>query len=254
MRGAVLLILLSQVLGLDQSWIPGARRADGSNAAPAVLEPIYPVASDPSLLSVGERTNAMFHTQDIPAFGLPSVAGYIPESTPFDNPSTSYTPTPTIPNTPECAVRPQTVVEIQRMRESASKIAQMMQEETIVMNKRKSYVEQMTNYLNDRIRELNKVKAELSQELRWLELSSNRIAELEQREKLVKLQDVKICLTDLGTRSTTDASAVATQLANINTQTTAVNTQISTIKSKISSIQGGGATGGGGSSSSSSGT
>ena len=43
------------------------------------------------------------------------------------------------------------------MRESAARIARMIAQEVVIMNKRKAYVEQMTTYLNDRIRELNKV-------------------------------------------------------------------------------------------------
>ena len=74
------------------------------------------------------------------------------------------------------------------------------------MEKRKTYVEQMTSYINDRIRELNKVKGELEQENRWIQVgtarhfwscfwnprpspnvgqvSNERIAELAQKEKL----------------------------------------------------------------------
>ena len=43
------------------------------------------------------------------------------------------------------------------MRMSAARIAQSIQLEVEIMKKRKAYVEQMTAYLNDRIRELNKV-------------------------------------------------------------------------------------------------
>lgn len=74
------------------------------------------------------------------------------------------------------------------MRRSAARIAQMIQTEIMIMEKRKTYVEQMTSYLNDRIRELNKVKGELAQENKWIEVSNQRIAELAQKEKLIKLQ------------------------------------------------------------------
>ncbi len=110
-------------------------------------------------------------------------------------------------SSPDCSVRPQTIVEIKRMRLDAARIAQMIQTEAssffasrsaaahargalqvIIMEKRKTYVESMTAYLNDRIRELNKVKDELAQENRWIAMSNQRIAELAKKEKLVKMQ------------------------------------------------------------------
>jgi len=119
---------------------------------------------------------------------------YAPTSSPYDNPATSMRPTPTIPTSTDCSVRPQTIVEIKRMRRAASRIAQMIQTEVVIMEKRKAYVEQMTSYLNDRIRELNRVKGELEQEHRWIELSNQRILELAQKEKLIKMQDILACL------------------------------------------------------------
>ena len=62
------------------------------------------------------------------------------------------------------------------------------------MEKRKAYIEQMTTYLNDRIRELNKVKRDLAAEQKWIQVSNQRIAELAQKEKLIKLQDVMACI------------------------------------------------------------
>lgn len=51
------------------------------------------------------------------------------------------------------------------MRAAAARIATMIQTEVILMEKRKTYVEQMTSYLNDRIRELNKVRGKTGQGL-----------------------------------------------------------------------------------------
>ena len=56
------------------------------------------------------------------------------------------------------------------------------------MEKRKAYIEQMTAYLNDRIRELNKVKRDLAAEQKWIAVSNQRIAELAQKAKDNKLQ------------------------------------------------------------------
>jgi len=164
-----------------------------------------------------------------------------PTSTPFDNPTSSLAaPINPLPATPDCSVRPQTVVEIQRMRESASKIAVMMQQETLIMNKRKTYVEQMTVYLNDRIKELNKVKRELAQETRWLDLSSNRIFELEEKEKLIKLQDIQSCLNDQTQRNNADVATVGKSLADIQAQAATVQTSIDAIKARMAAINSGG--------------
>ena len=161
------------------------------------------------------------------------IGGYVPTSTPFDNPKTLTERTPTIPNSPDCSVRPQTVVEIQRMRESASRIAQMIEAEVQIMNKRKSFVEQMTTYLNDRIRELNKVKSELAEETRWIEVSTNRIQELAEREKLVKMQDILACLNGDKKTLADESSAQASTIEALKSQSEAVSKRIAEIKAKI---------------------
>jgi len=167
------------------------------------------------------------------------INGYIPQSTPFDNPATLTDQTPTIPNAPDCSIRPQTVVEIQRMRESASRIAQMIEAEVQIMNKRKTYVEQMTAYLNDRIRELNKVKTELSEETRWVEVSTNRIEELSQREKLVKMQDILACLNQEQNQFSSEATVKQASMTSLQDATRVVQTRISMIKQRIdAAVQG----------------
>jgi hypothetical protein len=220
--------------------VPPSRHEPQPSFPPSEQEPVYPPAALPgSLLSLEEQVGVGVSQEQIPNFD-PMIPGYIPTSTPFDNPSTLSTPIDPLPSTPDCGVRPQTVVEIQRMRESASKIAVMMQSETLIMNKRKTYVEQMTVYLNDRIQELNKVKRELAQETRWLDLSSNRIFELEEREKLIKLQDIQSCLNDQTTRTTSDQINVGHTLADISAQATAVQTSINAIKARMDAINAGG--------------
>jgi len=167
------------------------------------------------------------------------VPGYVPTSTPYDNPKTLTERTPTIPNSPDCSVRPQTVVEIQRMRESASRIAQMIEAEVQIMNKRKTFVEQMTTYLNDRIRELNKVKGELAEETRWIEVSTNRIQELAEREKLVKMQDILACLNGDKQTLSSESTAQKSTIAALKSQSEAVSKRISDIKAKIEAANAG---------------
>jgi len=174
-------------------------------------------------------------------------SGIVPSSTPFDNPATLTKLINSIPNQPECTVRPQTVVEIQRMRESAQRIAFMIEREVEIMNKRKTFIEQMTAYLNDRIRELNRVKSELSEETRWIEVSTNRIEELAQREKLIKLQDVLACLNADQNQLTGQASVTTDAVKNLNDQAKSISDKITEIKKSIEAASKG-TPGGGGSS------
>jgi hypothetical protein len=161
-------------------------------------------------------------------------AGYVPESTPFDNPSNALlTPVPIIPSAPDCGVRPQTVVEIQRMRDSASRIAQMIESEVTVMARRKQYVEQMTVYLNDRIRELNKVKGELAEEIKWISVSQARIQELSEREKLVKMQDVLTCLNGDKDRMAIEEQTQSSSISQMQAASSSVQQRIDEIKSRI---------------------
>jgi len=185
--------------------------------------------------------------QEFPFVHSYGVNGYVPTSTPFDNPRTLTERTPTIPNAPDCTVRPQTVVEIQRMRESASRIAGMIESEVQIMNKRKAFVEQMTTYLNDRIRELNKVKSELAEETRWIEVSTNRIQELAEREKLVKMQDILACLNGDKATLSNDAGAQAATIKQLKKQSDEVTKNIASIKKRIDTVSAGAATSGSGS-------
>jgi len=193
-----------------------------------------PAAAEPAGAAAAPNAAA----QQAPAASL----GYVPISTPFDNPSTLTQLTPLIPIVPECPVSQTTVTEIQRMRQTASQIAQMIEAEVQIMTKRKVYVEQMSSYLNDRIRELNKVKSELAQETHWLEVSSSRIEELAQREKLVRLQDVLTCLNGDQSKLTGEASMKQDIITKLRAETAEVQTKIDAIKSQIGSGDANGAT------------
>jgi len=125
------------------------------------------------------------------------------------------------------------------MRESASRIAQMIEAEVQIMNKRKAFVEQMTTYLNDRIRELNKVKTELAEETRWIEVSTNRIQELAEREKLVKMQDILACLNGDKQTLSSESTAQASTIAALKSQSDAVSKRITDIKAKIEAANAG---------------
>jgi vacuolar-type H+-ATPase subunit I/STV1 len=175
-----------------------------------------------------------------PAGALPDAAslGYVPTTVPYDNPGTLSKPTPTIPSTPDCTVRPQTIVEIKRMRRAAARIAQMIQTEVIIMEKRKTYVEQMTAYLNDRIRELNKVKSELDQENRWIELSNQRIKELAEKEKLIKMEDILACLRNDQERLAGAKLSQTDAIQQLTTKTSQIQQTINQIQQNIRSVSG----------------
>merc|ERR1719454_1301452 len=121
-------------------------------------------------------------------------AGYTPDSGVFDNAATSLDAIPTIPEAPHCTVKPETVLEVHKMRSSALQIKNQIDYEVHNMEKRKAYVEQMTSYLNDRIRELNKVKLSIKSEEKFIALAQARMSKLQHEEDLIKVKDIIACL------------------------------------------------------------
>jgi len=124
------------------------------------------------------------------------LSGYVPLSPPYaspdDNDLVSFANI--IPVASECTVRPQTVIEIEKVRKSAAQLAANIGIEGNNIVKRKAYIEAMSTYLNDRIRDLNKVKQELAEELRWVSMTNEQINLLNSREKQMKLQDILACM------------------------------------------------------------
>jgi len=187
-----------------------------------------------SALEVGEKV------QQIMDAG--ALATYLPESGPYDNPATDTTLTPTIPSSPTCTVRGQTIFEIRKMRADAKQIGLSIMYEIQTMEKRKAYIEQMTSYLNDRIRELNKVKRDLSAEQKWIQVSNQRIAELAQKEKLIKLQDVMGCIKSEHDRLMGERGTKNLAIASMAKQAATLENNIKSIRSRMQSItKGGGA-------------
>jgi len=170
-----------------------------------------------------------------------ALATYLPESGPYDNPGTDIVPTPTIPSSPTCTVRGQTIFEIRKMRADAKQIGMSIMYEIQTMEKRKAYIEQMTAYLNDRIRELNKVKRDLSAEQKWIQVSNQRIAELAQREKLIKLQDVMACIKSEQERLAGERTTKTVAIGNLAQQALQLETNIRSIRAKMHQITGGAA-------------
>jgi len=170
--------------------------------------------------------------------GEGAIATYLPDSGPYDNPSVDTTPTQTLPESPSCTVRGQTIFEIRKMRADAKQIGMAIMYEIQIMEKRKAYIEQMTSYLNDRIRELNKVKRDLAAEQRWIQVSNQRIAELAQKEKLIKLQDVMTCITTEKERLTGESASKNTAISSMKGQADALTATIATIRRNMARLTG----------------
>ena len=77
------------------------------------------------------------------------------------------------------------------------------------------------------------VKGELAEETRWIEVSTNRIQELAEREKLVKMQDILACLNSDKKVLSDESSAQSSTIEALKSQSEAVSKRIAEIKAKI---------------------
>jgi len=165
------------------------------------------------------------------------LVSYLPESGEFDNAATDTKPVAAIPSAPSCTVRASTIFEIRKMRADAKQIGMAIMYEIQVMEKRKAYIEQMTHYLNDRIRELNKVKQDLAAEQAWIQISNSRISELASKEKLIKLQDIMSCIKSEQERAQGSQESHKQTLESLTTSAKAIEQQIANIHQKIEHVQ-----------------
>jgi len=163
-------------------------------------------------------------------------AGYTPDTGIYDNPATDVKPIATIPEAPRCTVTPETVSEVHKMRAAALQIKNQVDFEVHNMEKRKSYVEQMTSYLNDRIRELNKVKASIAQEEKFIALGKHRMEKLSHQENLVKVSDVIKCLENEGTNVKKVSADDAKELAGLKKKETAIKGKIDAVAKEMAKI------------------
>jgi len=175
------------------------------------------------------------------------LSGYVPLAPPYANPDDNSLVNfaNAIPMASECTVRPQTIIEIEKVRKSAAQLAANIGIEGNNIVKRKAYIEAMSAYLNDRIRDLNKVKQELAEELRWVEMTNEQINLLNAREKQMKLQDILSCMNSdkrslVGKNKETDK-----MFAAIKKTSDEVLTSMNVAQSNINSIQEGRSPGGG---------
>jgi len=155
--------------------------------------------------------------------------------TPGDNPAITTEPVTRLNDHGKCKVRPQTAVLIQKMRDGAKKMAAMVQKEVVIAAKRRAYIEQMTNYINDRIRELNKVKAELKEEITWIETTNDRIAAVAQQEKIARYEDITKCLKTQTSNMEVKHGQSAQVITGLDMKSHIAAAELAKIKKRISS-------------------
>merc|ERR1711934_776412 len=160
-------------------------------------------------------------------------SGYTPDTGIYDNPATDVKPIATLPEAPRCTVTPETVSEVHKMRAAALQIKNQVDFEVHNMEKRKAYVEQMTSYLNDRIRELNKVKASIAQEEKFVALGKHRMTKLSHQENLVKVSDVIKCLENEGSNVKKVSADDAKELAGLKKKETAIKGKIDAVAKEM---------------------
>mmetsp|Transcript_10013 Transcript_10013/g.18210 ORF Transcript_10013/g.18210 Transcript_10013/m.18210 type:complete len:225 (+) Transcript_10013:25-699(+) len=140
-----------------------------------------------------------------------------------------------------CNVRPQTIIAIQKLRAKQVSLIGQLQERAVTSRKRKEYVQGMTAYINARIMEMNKVKEDLEQELKWMEVTKHHVEEITERQKLMKLQDVSNCISksSKGTEKTASKGKEEVE-KNLKKQIDAAQKSIDDLKKKMSaSLKGG---------------
>ena len=115
-----------------------------------------------------------------------------------------------------------------------------MASEHQAMERRKAYIESMTAFLNTRIMELNKVKSNLKSEKKWMELTENKIKQLKEKERLVKLQDIMNCLTNEEQFNKAQATQRTTTVTVMKAKADAIAAEIAALTAKSEAIEKGG--------------
>jgi len=169
------------------------------------------------------------------------LSGYVPLSPPYTSPDdqdlTNFANA--IPVASECTVRPQTIIEIEKVRKSAAQLAANIDIEGNNIAKRKAYIEAMSAYLNERIRDLNKVKNELAEELRWVEMTNEQINLLNAREKQMKLQDILACMNNDKRQMSGKTKEQAVMVAAMKKSSEEVLATMTAVQNNINAIQDG---------------
>ncbi|GAB5363100.1 hypothetical protein AAMO2058_000854300 [Amorphochlora amoebiformis] len=151
----------------------------------------------------------------------------------FDNPAINTNEVPFIAGTPKCEVRPESVFEINRLRVSANNIKQAISAEVTNMAIRKEFVGKMTDYINDRIKELNEVKRQIQQEEKWLKASKAKIMYLHSTEKLIKTEDIMTCLKRIENQKKQADTPVTKAITDLTTQKEEIEKEVEEWEAKL---------------------
>lgn len=169
------------------------------------------------------------------------VAGYVPSGLPYENPGDKVLTGAafSLPEASECTVRPQTVVAIEKTRKTAAQMAASIGMEAENVAKRKAFIEEMTSYLNDRIRELNYVKKDLAEELRWVEATAKQIELLNKQEEQMKVNDILACMNNDKERTQGSAAQQNKFLDALQKKVESLNKEVTAGQQAVLDIQAG---------------
>jgi len=143
-----------------------------------------------------------------------------------------------IPTTPTCSLRPMAVNEIAKLRLKYSDLQSHISREQTHAFSRKQYIKRMTAYLNSKIEELNTVKSELELEEKWLKVSDQRLKSYQQKEKLIKLEDVLKCLTKTRDVSEKNKASHDSAIEDLTKQKSEVEAALEKIKTDLKDAAG----------------
>lgn len=139
-----------------------------------------------------------------------------------------------VSNAGDCIPSPSVIDDIHRLRTESTKVADLLQHETMTLHERKEFVKSLTKYINERIVELNQVKSELGEELKLVELAQQQLQEFSQQEELIKLQDALSCLH---TKTEEQGEDHSENISHIEHEISEVQQAISGLQSKQKTLK-----------------
>jgi len=129
----------------------------------------------------------------------------------------------------KCTVRPETSATIDRLRAGAAKLTAALKHEVAVSEQRKRHIAAEQQRLNEQIRSLNQVKAELGESVAWMETTNQRLDALAQQEQLLTNKDVLECLEREKARFSRDAESRENAIAALMAATREAEDRLRTL-------------------------
>lgn len=194
-----------------------------------------------SPLSAAKTAGPILHDPLISSINPSGQSGYVPNGSPYDNINNDMLSQPAfaLPENSECTIRTQTVVQIQKVRKTAAQMAAAIGLEAGNMGKRKTWIEEMTSFINDRIRELNKIKSDLKEDLRWVSMTRQQIDLLNKQEQKMKLDDVLNCMQSDKSREMGRSQQAAEAAKALKVTADSLNKVVAETQKQILDIQSG---------------